>query len=130
MRSPPDYNYGSCHVLAIALHRLTTLPLHACINWNEDMQCTVLVHAWISLPDNFALSAGGVEELDSMLSRYPEAQERSAELIALTEVELVEILGLDQAGLEGEIAAATATAESLAQQIADSPQQTPAMTAS
>lgn len=50
----PEYETGLCHVLAIALHEKTGLPLGAIIDYDPNIKSIALVHAFVFYKDNFA----------------------------------------------------------------------------
>lgn len=89
-----DYDHGSCHILAIALHQVTGKPIKACIVFNEEMNCTVLVHAWVEAADGLSFCSDGTVDTEEMLEFYPESTDPGAEIVNLTVLELLEICGI------------------------------------
>lgn len=63
--SREDFLHGQCHALAIALHDLTGKPLRAAIEYDSDIQCDALVHAWVQWDEHYVIDMGCLrEELD------------------------------------------------------------------
>lgn len=47
-----EFLHSRCHLLAIALHKMTGLPLHATLDVDEWTERTVLVHAYVKDGDD------------------------------------------------------------------------------
>lgn len=105
--------YGACDLFAVALHRLTGLPLAAYIEFDEEMQATVLIHAFVRDGDT-AIDAAGRSDVDDVAADYPCTD---PELVALTETELLSLGGGDRRS-PGERAKAEADAAALATHLA------------
>jgi hypothetical protein len=66
-----NFLHGQCHLFAIALHRLTGLPLAGAIDidlYNESH--TSLLHAYVELNDEMIIDVSGVRTRKSMLADF------------------------------------------------------------
>ena len=79
--------HGRCALFAVALHRLTGLPIMAWIDEDPEVADPVLVHAFV-LHGDAALDAWGRRDPDGLLSEY---QHWDPELVGMTEAEVLAI---------------------------------------
>lgn len=77
------YLYGSCHLLAVALHRLTGRPIVAALAYDEDIDKEALIHCWVELDGEELLDAGGITSAKSSLQNYPDGDQ--AAVMAISE---------------------------------------------
>ena len=66
-----NFLHGQCHLFAIALHRLTGLPLAGAIDidfYNESH--TYLLHAYVELNNEMIIDVAGVRTRKSMLADF------------------------------------------------------------
>lgn len=54
-----QYLHGSCHLFAIKISQLYGFPLHLLVDFDEDIQSPVLVHAYNITNDNQAIDVRG-----------------------------------------------------------------------
>lgn len=66
-----DFEYGDCPIFAIALHRLTGLPLHALVEFDESLETTVLIHAFVRKDSNTLIDYTGETTLEYITDKYP-----------------------------------------------------------
>ena len=79
--------HGRCALFAVALHRLTGLPIMAWIDADPGIPDPVLVHAFV-LDGEAALDAWGRRDPDDLLSEY---EHWDPELVAMTAAEVLAI---------------------------------------
>lgn len=84
-----NFEEGDCPIFAIALHRLSNLPLMALVEYDEDMNSTVLIHAYVKLDDRWRIDASGETDVDWMLQKYP--NNGNAEEVEISEKNLIEL---------------------------------------
>jgi len=84
-----DFEEGDCPIFAIALHRLSKLPLMALVEYDEELGSTVLIHAYVKLDDRWRLDITGETDVDCMLQKYP--NNGNAEEIEIGEKDLLEL---------------------------------------
>jgi hypothetical protein len=84
-----NFEEGDCPIFAIALHRLSKMPLMALVEYDDQMGSTVLIHAYVKLDDRWRLDASGETDVDWMLQRYP--NNGHAEEIEISEKDLLEL---------------------------------------
>jgi len=84
-----NFEEGDCPIFAIALHRLSKMPLMALVEYDEQMGSTVLIHAYVKLDDRWRLDASGETDVDWMLQKYP--NNGNAEEIEISEKYLLEL---------------------------------------
>jgi len=84
-----DFEEGDCPIFAIALHRLSKLPLMALVEYDEELGSTVLIHAYVKLDDRWRLDITGETDVDWMLQKYP--NNGNAEEIEIGEKDLLEL---------------------------------------
>lgn len=66
VQTAKEWNSGSCDIMAVALHRMYGLPLMAEFEWGYQKGEEVLgylTHAWVRLPDGWALDAAGPQPM-------------------------------------------------------------------
>lgn len=68
-----DFANGDCALFAVALNKSTGLPIRALVEYSEELQATVLVHAygWMDESPYPALDVTGATTVADILSRYP-----------------------------------------------------------
>lgn len=71
--------HGRCHLLAIALHRATGLPLHATLDVDEWTERTVLVHAYVKEGDE-GIDIRGRFPLETIEDDFPVNQPFETEI--------------------------------------------------
>jgi len=73
----PDYLHGQCHILALALHRVSGLPIEGAVAFDHDINQWALVHAWVTWDgvEEMILHADGVENVDAVLTEFPYGDE-------------------------------------------------------
>ena len=86
-----SYNFeeGDCPIFAIALHRLSKLPLMALIEYDEQSGTTVLIHAYVKLDDRWRLDASGEVDVPWILAKYP--NNGNAEEVNISEKDLLDL---------------------------------------
>jgi hypothetical protein len=84
-----NFEEGDCPIFAIALHRLSKMPLMALVEYDEQMGSTVLIHAYVKLDDRWRLDASGETDVNWMLQKYP--NNGNAEEIEISEKDLLEL---------------------------------------
>jgi pyrimidine deaminase RibD-like protein/GNAT superfamily N-acetyltransferase len=84
-----NFEEGDCPIFAIALHRLSKMPLMALVEYDDQMGGTVLIHAYVKLDDRWRLDASGETDVDWMLQKYP--NNGHAEEIEISEKDLLEL---------------------------------------
>jgi hypothetical protein len=84
-----NFEEGDCPIFAIALHRLSKMPLMALVEYDEQMGSTVLIHAYVKLDDRWRLDATGETDVNWMLQKYP--NNGDAEEIEISEKDLLEL---------------------------------------
>lgn len=87
-----NFLYGECPLFAIALHRITGLPLYAFTGYDDDVESEVLVHAYVRLSPKLILDIKGPRKFETMLEDFeddPGAEE--GEEAAISVEELVEL---------------------------------------
>ena len=84
-----NFEEGDCPIFAIALHRLSKLPLMALIEYDEQMGSAVLIHAYVKLDNKWRIDATGETDVDWMLQKYP--NNGNAEEIEISEKDLIKL---------------------------------------
>jgi len=84
-----NFEEGDCPIFAIALHRLSKLPLMALVEYDEQMSTTVLIHAYVKLDDRWRIDSTGKIGVEWMLNKYP--NNGNAEEIEISEKDLIEL---------------------------------------
>ena len=84
-----NFEEGDCPIFAIALHRLSKMPLMALVEYDEQMGSTVLIHAYVKLDERWRLDASGETDVNWMLQKYP--NNGNAEEIEISEKNLLEL---------------------------------------
>jgi pyrimidine deaminase RibD-like protein/predicted nucleotidyltransferase len=84
-----NFEEGDCPIFAIALHRLSKLPLMALVEYDEQMGSAVLIHAYVKLDDRWRIDATGETDVDWMLQKYP--NNGNAEEIEISEKDLIKL---------------------------------------
>jgi hypothetical protein len=88
-KSEMNFEQGDCPIFAIALHRLSKLPLMALVEYDDEMGSAVLVHAYVKLNDKWRIDATGETDVDWMLQKYPNSG--AAEEIEISERDLIKL---------------------------------------
>jgi hypothetical protein len=89
MKSEMNFEQGDCPIFAIALHRLSKLPLMALVEYDDEMGSAVLIHAYVKLNDKWRIDATGETDVDWMLQKYP--NNGAAEEIEISERDLIKL---------------------------------------
>ena len=84
-----NFEEGDCPIFAIALHRLSKMPLMALVEYDEQMGSTVLIHAYVKLDDRWRIDFTGETDVNWMLQKYP--NNGNAEEIEISEKDLLEL---------------------------------------
>jgi hypothetical protein len=84
-----NFEQGDCPIFAIALHRLSKLPLMALVEYDDEMGSAVLIHAYVKLNDKWRIDATGETDVDWMLQKYP--NNGAAEEIEISERDLIKL---------------------------------------
>ena len=84
-----NFEEGDCPIFAIALHRLSKLPLMALVEYDEEMGSTVLIHAYVKLNDEWRVDASGETNVPHMLAKFP--NNGSAEEVQISEKDLIKL---------------------------------------
>jgi hypothetical protein len=66
-----DFLYGDCPIFAIALSRMSGLPLQAMLDYSDELDTTVLIHAFVGYKDGLVIDANGVRSIESIEDDYP-----------------------------------------------------------
>jgi GNAT superfamily N-acetyltransferase len=88
-KSEMNLEQGDCPIFAIALHRLSKLPLMALVEYDDEMGSAVLIHAYVKLNDKWRIDATGETDVDWMLQKYP--NNGAAEEIEISERDLIKL---------------------------------------
>jgi len=84
------YFGGDCPVFAVALHKLTGYPIYGLVEYDEDINKTVLIHAYVKAPDGRIIDAIGDEStVEDILTEFPNSGE--VEEVPMTEQEVLSI---------------------------------------
>jgi 8-oxo-dGTP pyrophosphatase MutT (NUDIX family) len=89
VQSMLNFEEGDCPIFAIALHRLSKLPLMALIEYDEQAGSTVLIHSYVKLDNRWRLDASGETDVNWMLQKYP--NNGNAEEVEISEKDLLEL---------------------------------------
>lgn len=85
-----DFMEGDCPIMAIALHRLTGLPLMALVEHNQGE--TYLMHAYVGVNDKWRLDAEGLGTAAWYKKQFPYDEiNGQVEEVTLTEKELLRL---------------------------------------
>lgn len=87
-----DFEEGDCPIFAIALHRLSKLPLMALVEYNEEIGTTVLIHAYVKFTDGReypCVDVNGEGNTEWYLQQFPHGG--NAEEIQISEKDLLEL---------------------------------------
>ena len=84
-----DFEEGDCPIFAIALHRLSKLPLMALVEYDEEMGSDVLIHAYVKLDDKWRVDASGETNVAHMLAKFP--NNGDAEEVQISEKDLIKL---------------------------------------
>ena len=66
-----DFEEGDCPIFAIALHKLTNLPIYGLVEYIEEMDDFALIHAYVKTKDGQVLDANGLTTVENILNTYP-----------------------------------------------------------
>lgn len=66
-----DFENGDCPIFAIALHRLSGLPLRGIVEFDEALEATVLIHAFVRLNADTIVDSTGMTSTGAVLDKYP-----------------------------------------------------------
>lgn len=83
------YLHGHCHILAIALNRLTGFKIWMASTYDEKIKNNVLIHCWVALDDHTVLDASGLTTIEHSLQLYPDGD--TATLSQVSPEELLHI---------------------------------------
>lgn len=75
MTREPDYLHGDCHVMALALQRVSGRSLAGAIQFDADIDQWALVHAWVKWDDDKVLDANGVQDPIDVVAEYIDPSE-------------------------------------------------------
>lgn len=87
-----NFEEGDCPIFAIALHRLSKLPLMALVEYDEQLGSTVLIHAYVKFMDGRkypCIDINGEGTTESYLEQFP--NNGNAEEVAISEKDLSEL---------------------------------------
>ena len=84
-----NFEEGDCPIFAIALHRLSKLPLMALVEYDDEMDSTVLIHAYVKLDDRWRIDVSGETDMNWMLQKYP--NNGNAQEVEISEKDLLEL---------------------------------------
>jgi hypothetical protein len=84
-----NFEEGDCPIFAIALHRLSKMPLMALVEYDGQISSTVLIHAYVKLDDRWRIDSTGETDVNWMLQKYP--NNGNAEEIEISEKDLLEL---------------------------------------
>ncbi len=84
-----NFEAGHCPIFAIALHRLSKLPLMALIEYDEELESTVLIHAYVKLDEMWRIDATGKTTVDHIEDSYPNYGD--TEEVEISEKDLLEL---------------------------------------
>ncbi len=71
IKEDEEFLYGDCPIFAIALSRMSGLPLKAMLDYSDELDTTVLVHAFVGYKDGLVIDASGVRSIESIEDDYP-----------------------------------------------------------
>jgi len=83
----PDYLHGHCHILALALQKVSGRPLAGAIQFDTDIDQWALVHAWVKWDDDKVLDANGLQDPRDVVAEYIDPSE--VEFVDFTRPELL-----------------------------------------
>jgi len=83
--------HGECHLLTVALHRLSGLPLHAYLDTDMEVEGPVLAHAFVVDEEGHAVDIRGRTPLDHALDGFDTMEPW------LAEITVEELMGLAEA---------------------------------
>ena len=87
-----NFEEGDCPIFAIALHRLSKMPLMALVEYDEQMGKTVLIHAYVKFTDGReypCVDINGEGTTKWYLQQFP--NNGNAEEIQISEKDLLEL---------------------------------------
>lgn len=86
-----DFEAGDCPIMAIALNHLTGLPLKALVEFDCELECYVLIHAYVKsdATDFPILDSTGLSDVAWILDKFPHGGD-SIE-IDITEADLLKM---------------------------------------
>jgi hypothetical protein len=84
-----NFEEGDCPIFAIALHRLSGFPLMALIEYNERLNSTVLIHAYVKIDNRWRLDASGEVDVPWLIAKYPNTG--NVEEVEISESDLLEL---------------------------------------
>jgi hypothetical protein len=87
-----NFEEGDCPIFAIALHRLSKLPLMALVEYDEQMGSTVLIHAYVKFTDGRkypCVDINGEGTTEGYLQQFP--HNGNAEEVQISEKDLLEL---------------------------------------
>ena len=71
MKESLDFEQGDCPIFAVALHKLSGLPIMALVEYNEEVGDTVLIHAYVRYDSRWCIDSTGVTDVLTILAKYP-----------------------------------------------------------
>lgn len=84
--------YGRCATLAIALHRMSHLPIYGIVGFDDEVESEVLVHAYIRLDDETRLDVRGPRALSEIYADFEDDPAfLDADEVVLTEGEVAKL---------------------------------------
>lgn len=86
-----DFEHGDCAAYAIALHRLTGFELKAVMDFDDELNSKVLVHAYVHVPgvEYPIWDACGLSNLNWVLDKYPNSEDAAE--VSISEQDLLAI---------------------------------------
>jgi hypothetical protein len=87
----PDLLYGRCATFAIALRRLTGLPIYGLVGYDEETDTDVLIHAYVR-DDDTRVDVKGPRDLDEITADFDnDPAITAAEEVPLTESRVAQL---------------------------------------
>jgi translation elongation factor EF-1beta len=84
------YFEGDCPIFAVALNKLTGYPIYALVEEDYNLECNVLIHAYVKAPDGTIIDATGNEStIGDILAELP--NEGDAREVQMTVQEVLSI---------------------------------------
>jgi len=66
----PDYLHGDCHIMALALQRVSGLPLAGAVEFDTNVDMWALAHAWVQWDEDTVLDAEGLRPMEDVIGEF------------------------------------------------------------
>ena len=109
----PEYMHGNCHILALALSRISNQPLCALLEEDFELSRVCLVHAAVRISEESVLDLKGVRHLEQVVADFATSDAEWQSLSSAECLAFCEDPGRPRAQIEAEIAKASGVAAEL-----------------